>query len=98
MHSLKVACLIAILLMSRAVAAQTPMVLTCEQVYAVAQASVRYRDQGYPLARVLESLQDVEKQNRLDEPQMQVLRSAVSAAYLGHATPEEIGLLCVQNR
>lgn len=84
--------------MSQAVAAQAPVGLTCEQVYAVAQASVRYRDQGYPLARVLASLQDVEKQNRLDEPQIEVLRRAVSAAYLGHATPEEIGLVCVQNR
>lgn len=72
--------------------------LTCEQVYAVSQASVRYRDQGHALHQVLAALREVEAENKLSAIELQLLHNAVSIAYLGHASPEEIALECVQSR
>ncbi len=72
--------------------------LTCEQVYAVSQASVRYRDQGHALHQVLAALKDVEVQNKLSAIELELLHKAVSIAYLGQASPEEIALECVQSR
>lgn len=72
--------------------------LSCEQVFAVAQASVRYRDQGHTLDQVLSALKDVEVQNRLAAQEIDLLRKAVSVTYMGQATPEEVALECVQAR
>lgn len=72
--------------------------LTCEQIFAVAQASVRFRDQGHSLDRVLDGLREVDAQRRLSASEMSLLRNAVSIAYLGNASPEEIALQCVRSR
>lgn len=86
------------MLCAPALAADAVSALTCEQLYAVAQASVRYRDQGLALDRVLAVLEHADARSKLDGRQMQVLRDVVSVAYLGNATPEEIALVCVRNR
>lgn len=72
--------------------------LTCEQIYAVAQAAVRYRDQGLSLDQVLGGLRGLEAQNKLSAQEVEVLRRAVSVSYMGNAAPEEIALDCVQGR
>lgn len=72
--------------------------LTCEQVFAIAQASVRFRDQGHSLNQVLAALKDVDPDKRLNPAEQELLRKAVSIAYLGQASPEEIALECVQGR
>lgn len=72
--------------------------LTCEQIYAVAQATVRYRDQGHSLDQVLGGLRGLEDQNKLSAQEVEVLRRAVSVSYMGTAAPEEIALDCVQGR
>lgn len=83
---------------AQGIAADGRTTLTCEQVFAVAQAAVRFRDQGQRLDQVLDSLNVLDAQKRLDAAQMQVLRTAVSTAYLGSATPEEIGIACLEAR
>lgn len=82
----------------RGLAADTGTTLTCEQIYAVVQAAVRYRDQGHALAQVLSVLEGGDVRNRLDGAQFALLRNAVSVAYMGNATPEEIALECVRAR
>ena len=72
--------------------------LSCEQVFAITQAAVRYRDQGYSLEQVLSALKGVDPDNKLTGVELEALRNAVSLAYLGHAGPEEIALECMQAR
>jgi hypothetical protein len=78
--------------------AQADATLTCEQVYAVAQSSVRFRDQGLALAQVLAVLDGNDIRSKFGGAQIALLRDAVSLAYLGNATPEEIALECVRAR
>lgn len=83
---------------SRGLAADAGTTLTCEQIFAVAQTAIRYRDQGHALAQVLAALDGSDVKQRLDDAQVALLRNAVSIAYLGNATPEEIALECVRTR
>jgi len=71
--------------------------LTCEQLLAVTQEAVRYRDQGHSLTQVMAALKDVEAENKLNKVELDVLHKAVSAAYLSQASPEEITLECVKS-
>ena len=71
--------------------------LTCKQVFAIAQAAVQYRDEGRSLKQVMAALKDVEEQQKLNATEMNVLRNAVSMAFLSNATPEEIALECVNS-
>lgn len=72
--------------------------LTCEQIFAVAQSSVRFRDQGQALAQVLAVFDGDDVKSKFDGAQIALLRDAVSVVYLGNATPEEIALECVRTR
>lgn len=72
--------------------------VSCEQVFAIAQTAVRYRDQGYSLDQVLGALKDVDPQSKLSAAELEILRKAVTATYLGSATSEEVALECVQVR
>lgn len=90
--------LLAMTLPGHASAADAGAVLTCEQIYAVAQTAIRYRDQGHALAQVLSVLGAGDVRDKLDGAQFALLSNAVSIAYLGHATPEEIALECVRAR
>lgn len=82
--------------MAPAFAADAGAKLTCEQIYAVAQTSVRYRDQGHALSQVLAALEADSVKNKLDGAQFALLRNAVSVVYLGNATPEEVALECMR--
>jgi len=71
--------------------------LTCEQLFAVVQAAVRYRDEGYSLSQVLAAVKDVQTEHQLTKQEMELLNKSVSATYLSQATPEEIMLECVKS-
>ncbi|RPI45978.1 MAG: hypothetical protein EHM59_08675 [Betaproteobacteria bacterium] len=71
--------------------------LTCEQLFAVVQEAVRYRDQGYSLSQVLTALKGVEAENKLTKAELDLLHKSVSASYLSQASPEEITLECVNS-
>lgn len=72
--------------------------LSCEQLYVVLQATVRYRDQGYTLTQVLSALDNIQAEHKLTGAEVAALRNAVSATYLGHTSPEEVALECVSAR
>ena len=72
--------------------------LTCEQLFAVTQTAVQYRDQGYSLTQVLAALQSVDAEGKLAPSELEIVRRSVTAAYLGHASPKEIAYECVQAR
>jgi hypothetical protein len=71
--------------------------LTCEQLFAVAQTTERYRDQGYTLAQVLDALKSVDRDGKLGALELEFLRRAVTATYLGHASPGEIAVECARS-
>ena len=68
--------------------------LTCEQMFAIAESALQYRDQGSTLQQVLAGLHDKEISARLSADEVQVLRKTVTAVYLGNATAAEIALAC----
>lgn len=72
--------------------------LTCEQILAITQAAVKYRDQGYSLKQVLTALKEVEAENKLSSAEMSALTNAVTATYLRQASPEEVALECIKVR
>jgi hypothetical protein len=72
--------------------------LSCEQIFAITQAAVKYRDQGYSLKQVLAALKDVEAENKLTAAEMTALTNAVTATYLGQLSPEEVALECIKVR
>lgn len=78
------------------IAAEQPAAgLTCEQLYAVAQSAVKYRDQGYSLAQVLGGLKSLQSEGKLTPGEIETLRRVITLAYMGNAAPEEIGLECM---
>jgi hypothetical protein len=68
--------------------------LTCEQLFAIAESTVQFRDQGYSLQQVLGGLKDKEIGAKLAAGEVQVLHKTVTAVYLGNATAAEIALEC----
>jgi hypothetical protein len=88
----------AALAFSAALAGEAKTGLSCEQLFAVAQNAVQYRDQGYSLQQVLAGLKGLDSDGKLSREQLQTLQKAVSAAYLGNASPEEIALACREAR
>lgn len=72
--------------------------LTCEQLFAIARSTVQHRDQGYSLPQVLGALKSVESEGKLSAIELQTLRRAITLVYLGHASPEEVGIECVNAR
>ncbi len=78
------------------VAAEPATGLTCEQLFAVAQTAVRYRDEGYTLDQVLSALKAVNAEGKLTAGELETLRRAVTLAYMGNASPNEIALECVR--
>ena len=79
-------------------AAPAAEALTCEQLYAILQSTVRYRDQGYSLAQVLGAVKEIEAEGKLAPAELDVLRRSIAAAYLREVSPEEITLECVRAR
>jgi hypothetical protein len=90
-------CALAALACSHGVsAAEVP--LACERLFEIARAAREHRDQGYSLDQVLAGLRRPEIEQRLSPGDLDVLRRAVTAAFLGQLTPEEIALACTQAR
>jgi hypothetical protein len=85
------------LLCALGVAAPAAAGLTCEQLLAVTQAAVRYRDEGNSLKQVLAALKEVEIEHKLTKVELDLLHKAVSASYLSQASPEEITVECVKS-
>jgi len=84
-----------------ALASGTPVMsaegaLSCEQLYAVTTSAVEFRDQGYSLQQVLAGLEGKELESKLSAHEVQVLRKAVTAVYLGSASAEEVAAACKQ--
>jgi hypothetical protein len=79
-------------------AAESPAGLTCEQIFAVAQTALRYRDQGYTLNQVLAEMRGVNAEGKLTAAELDTLRRAITLAYIGNASPEEIALECISVR
>jgi hypothetical protein len=77
-------------------AAEPNSALSCEQVYAIAQTTIGYRDKGYTLDQVLGLLKRSQAEGKLTALELETLRRAISAAFLGHASPEEIALQCLR--
>jgi len=72
--------------------------LTCEQLFAITQSAVRYRDQGYSLDQVLGGLKGVDAEGKLTAAELDVLRRSITIVYMSQATPEEVALECVRAR
>jgi hypothetical protein len=83
---------------SVALAGEAKTGLTCEQLFAVVQSAVQFRDQGYSLQQVLAGLKGLDTEGKLSREDMQTLHKAVTAAYLGNASPEEIAVACREAR
>ena len=81
---------------AEAAAAATPAKLSCEQLHAVMESVVQFRDQGYSLQQILNGLKGGEIDGKLSADDVQVLRKAAAAVYLGNASVEEIALACKQ--
>jgi len=79
-------------------AAEPATGLTCEQIFAVAQTAQRYRDQGYTLNQVLAGMNGVNADGKLTAAELDTLRRALTLAYLGNASPEEIAIECISVR
>lgn len=75
-------------------AAEVP--LACERLFEIARAALEHRDQGYSLDQVLAGLRRPEFEQRLSPGDLDTLRRAVTAAFLGQLTPEEIALACTK--
>ena len=60
--------------------------LTCEQLFAVAESAIELRDQGHSLQQVLAGLMGKDIAGKFTADEMQVLRKAVTAVYLGNAS------------
>lgn len=71
--------------------------LSCEQIYAAAQATVVARDRGDSLKSVLRDLVDAGA-GKLTPVDLEILRRAVTAVFLGQSSPEEVGAECVTAR
>lgn len=89
---------LAIALLALAAGGGSASGLTCEQVFVLAQASVQFRDQGHSLEQVLAGLKSADADSKLSAAELEVLRRAVTLAFMGHASPKQIALECVQSR
>ena len=72
--------------------------LTCEQIFAVAQTALRYRDQGYTLNQVLEQMKGLNAEGKLTAAELDTLGRVLTLAYMGNASPEEIAIECIKVR
>jgi hypothetical protein len=72
--------------------------LSCEQLFAVVESAVQFRDQGYSLQQVLNGLKGGDVEAKLSADEIQVLRKSVTAVYLGNASVDEIVLACREAR
>ena len=86
------------LVFSAALAGEAKMGLTCEQLFAVVKSALQYRDQGYSLQQVQAGLQGPDIEGKLSQEDVQRLRQAVTAVYLGNVSAEELAVECRDSR
>lgn len=82
------------LTVSAAAAGEAKVGISCEQLFAVAKSALQYRDQGYSLQQVLTGLKAPEVEGKLSPEDVQLLRQAVTAVYLGNVSAEELAVEC----
>ena len=83
---------------SVAVAGEARVELTCEQLFAVVKSALQYRDQGHSLQQVLAGLKSPDIDGKLSQEDVQTLRQAVTAVYLGNVSAEELAVECRETR
>ena len=70
--------------------------MTCEQYGAIAQETVRLRDQGASLSRLLADIERGEMKKRLTEYEFGVLKDVIRASFSGTLSPGEVVEACKQ--
>lgn len=70
--------------------------MTCEQYGAIAQETVRLRDQGASLSRLLADAERGQLKQRLTAHEFGVLRDVIRASFNGALSPTEVVEACMQ--
>ncbi len=70
--------------------------MTCEQYGAIAQETVRLRDQGASLSRLLTDLERGELKQRLTAHEFQVVKDVIRASFNRLLSPVEVVEACMQ--
>jgi hypothetical protein len=70
--------------------------MTCEQYGAVAQETVRLRDQGASLSRLLADAERGELKQRLTAHEFGALKDVIRASFNGVLSPVEVVEACMQ--
>ena len=68
--------------------------LECDQLVAVAQASVKLRDEGLSLSVVLREIERGDLQQKLDAQEINLLRQVVRMSFTSEASVNEIAEAC----
>lgn len=68
--------------------------MTCEQYGAIAQETVRLRDQGASLSRLLADIDRGEMKQRLTAHELSVVRDVVRHSFSGALSPVEVVEAC----
>ena len=84
--------LTAILLMLVCAGARAEM--TCEQYGAIAQETVRLRDQGASLSRLLADIERGELKKRITPREFEVLKDVIRHSFSGALSPVEVVEAC----
>lgn len=70
--------------------------MTCEQYGAIAQETVRLRDQGASLSRLLADVDRGEMKQRLTPHEFAVVKDVIRASFTGTLSPGEVVEACLQ--
>ncbi|HET9405106.1 MAG TPA: hypothetical protein VFO57_11050 [Burkholderiales bacterium] len=70
--------------------------MTCEQYGAIAQETVRLRDQGASLSRLLADFERGELKQRLTAHEFQVVKDVIRASFNRLLSPVEVVEACMQ--
>lgn len=70
--------------------------MTCEQYGAIAQETIRLRDQGTSLSRLLANAERGELKQRLTAHEFGVLKDVIRASFNGVLSPGEVVEACMQ--
>lgn len=68
--------------------------LECDQVVAVAQTTVKLRDQGSSLSAVMKEIERSDLQQKLDAQELNLLRQVVRVSFTSEASVHEIFEAC----
>jgi len=71
--------------------------MTCEQLGAMAQETVRQRDQGASLSRLLAETERGEMKDRLSPKELALVREVIQLSFNGSMSPAEVVAACMQS-